>query len=54
MYPVERLLFFKEKISFFNLSSRWDENTAFQVLICARNAEELLPMVLNSIEEAME
>ena len=53
MYPVERLLFFKEKISFFNLSSRWDENTAFQVLICARNAEELLPMVLNSIEEAM-
>ena len=53
MYPLERLISFKEKINFFSLSSKWDEDTAFQVVICARNAEEWLPMVLNSIEEAM-
>ena len=53
MYPLERLLLFKEKIHFFSYNKGWEDDTAFQVVICARNAEEWLPMTLSSIEDAM-
>ena len=46
-------MIFKEKIHFFSYNKGWEDDTAFQVVICARNAEEWLPMTLSSIEDAM-
>lgn len=53
MYPTERLLFFKEKASLFGCNENWQEDIGFQVVICARNAEDWLPMALSSIEDGM-